>query len=122
RIVRLPGNSSRRLDRETTLFARLTGTETAGRLVSKEEARQAVRRAIKTLPADYARVLELFELEGKSGADVSAIMGRTHGAIRMLLARARELLAERLGSFSHYLLAPAVQHPLPGPLVWGEDP
>ena len=38
-----------------------------------------------------------------STSEVARIMGRRHGAVRMLLARARELLAERLGTFSRYL-------------------
>lgn len=91
-------------DPATTLFRGLTATTaTASRQLSEQEACAAVRAALKTLPPDYARVLELLELEGKTGPEAAQIMGRRHGAIRMLRARARELLAERLGTFSHYL-------------------
>src|SRR5262249_17490373 len=63
-------------DTETTLFQELTAsTSTASRKVSEDEARSAVRSAMKTLPADYARVLQLFELDGKSGPEIAQIMG-----------------------------------------------
>ena len=92
------------VDPETTLVWELRPTtETASRNVSQNEARQAVRSAMKTLPPDYARVIQLFDLDGRPGAEVARLMGRRHGAVRMLLARARELLAERLGTFSRYI-------------------
>ena len=92
------------LDPESTLFRDVTSqTATASRNVTRDEARRAVRAAMKTLPPDYARVLQLFDLDGKSGAEVARQMSRRHGAVRMLLARARELLRERLGTFSRYL-------------------
>lgn len=90
-------------DPETTLYRTLTsGNATASKNVAQAEARQALRAAMKTLPPDYSQVIQLFDLDGKSGAEVARLMGRRHGAVRMLLARARELLRERLGTFSRY--------------------
>ena len=51
---------------------------------------------------DYEQALRLFELEGLSGEEVAERMGRSHGAVRMMLARARERLAEVLGSDSRF--------------------
>jgi RNA polymerase sigma-70 factor (ECF subfamily) len=96
--------SSATSDAETTLFAELKSPDTTpSRNVTQEEARNAVRSAMKSLPPDYARALQLFDIEGNSGREVAEIMGRREGAVRMLRARARELMAEKLGTFSRYL-------------------
>ncbi|HWL93707.1 MAG TPA: sigma-70 family RNA polymerase sigma factor [Phycisphaerae bacterium] len=82
-------------------------SNTASRECAREELRQGVDAALRELPADYEQALRLFELEGLSGEEVAERMGRSHGAVRMLLARARERLAEVLGSDSRFFSTPA---------------
>jgi len=82
-------------------------SNTASRACAREELRQGVDAALRRLPAEYEQALRLFELEGLPGDEVAAKMGRSHGAVRMLLARARERLAEILGSESRFFSSPA---------------
>lgn len=77
-------------------------TTTASRVFARDEVRSSVDAALQQLPPDYERALRLYELEGLSGEEVAERMGRSHGAARMLLARAREALAELLGSPSRF--------------------
>ncbi len=85
------------------LVERLSGSgPTPSRAVAAREIVQCVDRALVELPEDYGRVLRLFELEGRSGPEVAEQMGRSHGAIKMLLARARERLTEQLGSGTRF--------------------
>lgn len=76
---------------------------TVGRAVARKELRQVVDDALRKLPSDYERVLRLYELEGLSAPEVAERMNRSHGAIRMMLSRARECLGELLGNESKYL-------------------
>jgi RNA polymerase sigma factor (sigma-70 family) len=62
-----------------------------------------VDEALRKLPADYEQVLRLYELDGLSAPEVGQRMGRSHGAVRMLLARARECLGHTLGSASRLI-------------------
>ena len=71
-------------------------TTTPSRICGGKELREGVEAGLRQLPADYERVLRLFELEGLSGQEVAERLGRGQGAVRMLLARARERLAEIL--------------------------
>lgn len=88
-------------DSFVALVERLGATSTtASRVVARHEMRQHLEAALQQLPQDYERVLRLCELEERSGLEAAAEMGRSHGAIKMLLARARERLSELLGSGS----------------------
>lgn len=71
-------------------------TSTPSRVVIRDELRASVDAALRQLPQDYEQVLRLYELAGLSGEEVAEHMGRSHGAVRMMLARARERLAELL--------------------------
>ncbi len=75
-------------------------TTTASRLLARSEMQAGVAAALRRLPADYETALRLYELEGLSGEEVAQEMRRSHGAVRMLLARARESLAESLSGDS----------------------
>ena len=65
------------------------------------EHRAALRASIARLPDDQRRVVEL-RLAGLSGPEIATVLGRSHGAIKMLQFRAidrlRELLTDRLGA------------------------
>ena len=84
-------------DSYTTLIARLSGTSTTpSQAARRKEIQDIVEGCLRDLPPDYEKVLRLYELEGLSGPEIAAAMGRSPGAIRMLLARAREHLLELL--------------------------
>jgi len=56
--------------------------------------REAVARALRTLPSDYQLVVHLRLVEDYAFEDVARVMGRTVGACQMLMLRAgRELRA-----------------------------
>ena len=65
------------------------------------ERREALLDSVTRLSDDQRRVVEL-RLAGLSGPEIAAVLGRSHGAIKMLQFRAidrlRELLIDRLGS------------------------
>jgi RNA polymerase sigma-70 factor, ECF subfamily len=63
---------------------------------------RAVRlaQALAGLPPDYREVIVLRNLEGLRFQEVAARMGRSHGAVRMLWARALERLSEAVEGLS----------------------
>jgi RNA polymerase sigma-70 factor (ECF subfamily) len=71
---------------------------TPSRVVGAAEVRQCVDQALRQLPPDYEQALRLYELEGLSGEEVAERLGRRPGAVRMLLARARQRLGELLAA------------------------
>jgi RNA polymerase sigma-70 factor (ECF subfamily) len=84
------------------LLEPVAGTATPSRAAGREEARHLLENALGQLPQDYERVLRLYDLEGRSGPDVARVIGRSHGAVKMLVARARDRLTEVLGSGSKF--------------------
>jgi len=85
------------------LVEQVAGTSTTpSRVAAAGEVKELVEAALRQLPADYEKVLRLYELEGRSGPETAALMGRSHGAVKMLLARARDRLRELLGSGSKF--------------------
>jgi len=93
-------------DSYVVLVERLGGTTTTpSRSAGRREIQRIIEDALQKLPPTYARVLRLMDLEGKTGPEAAEAIGRSHGAVRMLLARARDCLRETLGSgscfFSH---------------------
>lgn len=90
-------------DSYTTLLDRISGTTTTpSRAAGRREVQQLVEEALRKLPPDYEKVLRLCELECKSGPEAAAILGRSHGAVRMLLARAKDRLRDVLVGSSAY--------------------
>jgi RNA polymerase sigma-70 factor (subfamily 1) len=75
---------------------------TPSRVVEREEAVAMLESAIRELPRDYATVVRLHHLEGMTGPAVANVMGRSRGAVFMLLARAHDRLREILGPASQY--------------------
>ncbi|MFT4515124.1 MAG: RNA polymerase sigma-70 factor (ECF subfamily) [Planctomycetota bacterium] len=68
--------------------------------MSRNEDRLAVREAMCRLEADHARVIELSVFEELTHREIAEEMGRTEGACRMLLLRARTALALELERLS----------------------
>jgi RNA polymerase sigma-70 factor (ECF subfamily) len=94
-------------DSYVALVERISATTTtASRLLGRDEPRQAGHAALAQLPADYAEAVRLYDLEELTGAEVANRMGRSHGAVRMLLARAHERLADVLGRESRFSARP----------------
>ncbi len=80
---------------------------TPSRQAAKGELARFLDLALVTLPAEYERVIRLYDLEGKSAADVAHALGRSEGAVYMLRARAHERLREALGPGSKFFSSPA---------------
>jgi RNA polymerase sigma-70 factor (ECF subfamily) len=76
--------------------------KTPSREVAGVETEAIMKAAVARLPADYRRVVELCDLEGKSTAQAAALLGRTQGAVCMLRARAHDRLRDLLGPPSRF--------------------
>jgi RNA polymerase sigma factor (sigma-70 family) len=77
-------------------------TTTPSRHVAAGEAGRIVREMLDRLPADYATVIRMYDLEGRSAPDVAAAMGRSPGAVHMLRARAHDRLRSLLGAETNF--------------------
>jgi len=90
-------------DSHAALLEQISGTTTTpSRAAGRREVQQLVEDALRKLPPDYEKVLRLCELECKSGPEAAVILGRSQGAVRMLLARAKDRLRDVLVSGSAY--------------------
>lgn len=78
-------------------------TSTPSRGVARGEAKSAITRAIEQLPEGYRRVVEMYDIEGLSVAEVVEALKRSPGAVFMLRARAHRRLAELMGTASDFL-------------------
>ena len=61
-------------------------------LAIRQQAIDAVRRAVEALPVDFREVIVLRELEGLSYKEIAAVIGSPIGTVMSRLARARERL------------------------------
>ncbi|MBU6413078.1 MAG: sigma-70 family RNA polymerase sigma factor [Planctomycetes bacterium] len=69
---------------------------------ARGEADDFIAKALEVLPEDYRRVIQLYDLGGKSATEVAAELKRSEGAIYMLRARAHEQLRDVLGRESRF--------------------
>jgi RNA polymerase sigma-70 factor (ECF subfamily) len=91
-------------DSSAMLLEMLTGSGTTpSRHAARNEAGRTIDAVLAQLPPDYGAVVRMYDLEGRSAADVAAAMGRSQGAVYMLRARAHEHMRVRLGSASRFL-------------------
>lgn len=67
-------------------------TETADRILEREELRTAVRAAIEQLPDNYRIVLQLRDIEEMSTAETAELLGTTGNTVKIRLHRARQAL------------------------------
>lgn len=77
-------------------------TTTPSQTVRRDEACEYLEQAIEALPDDYARAVRLYDLEGRTIAEVAEALGRSTGAVHMLRARAHDRLREHLGGPSQF--------------------
>jgi RNA polymerase sigma-70 factor (ECF subfamily) len=90
--------------REVQLVDVLVGPDhTPSRSAARREGMHAIRTALAGLPEEYRRAIELRYFDGYSLEEAAILMGRTTGAVRGLVDRARRELRESLGRASHYL-------------------
>ena len=90
-------------DSYVTLLASIPGTQTPpAQKASRKEIREIIEAALAELPPDYATVIRLCDLEGRSGAEAAEAIGKSRGAVYMIRLRARDRLAEILGSSSKF--------------------
>lgn len=69
---------------------------TPSRRIAREEERQALLLALRSLPVEQQLMLELYYWEEVSSAELAEILGIQEPALRARLSRARKALGERL--------------------------
>ena len=79
-----------------------TGQGTPSRVAARGEAVRFMERALGALPADYEKVVRMYDLEGRPISEVAAELGRSEGAVYMLRARAHDRLQEAMGPASKF--------------------
>lgn len=67
-----------------------------------QEIKSALSAVLDRLPADYATVIKLYDLQGRSAGELAAELDRSEGAIYMLRARAHDRLRDLLPSESKF--------------------
>ncbi|MBC7773735.1 MAG: sigma-70 family RNA polymerase sigma factor [Pyrinomonadaceae bacterium] len=80
---------------------------TPSRQAAKGEVGRYLDLALATLPAEYEKVIRLYDLEGKEIAEVAEKLGRSEGAVYMLRARAHERLRDAMGPGSKFFSSPS---------------
>jgi RNA polymerase sigma-70 factor (ECF subfamily) len=75
------------------------------RPVRRREALEAVQVCMARLPDDQREAVVAYYFEHRDTAEIAAAMGRSRGAVRELLRRARVNLAKDLGTASKWLSA-----------------
>lgn len=93
-------------DSYVALIETLAGSQsTPSRHVAREEGRAAIEAALEVMPPDYAKVIRMFYLEGRTLSEISGELGCSTGSVFMLKSRAWDQLAQLLGDatrfFSH---------------------
>ncbi len=84
---------------DTALGAGLSipdGTDLEGQATTRDEASEALR-ALRGLPEDRRRALLLRFVDEMSTAEIAAVLGRSEGAVRVLIHRALGAVARELG-------------------------
>ncbi len=71
--------------------------EESGDAIEQVAEAESVRRAIAGLPPERQHLIVLRYVEGLSHAEIARILGRSEGAVRMLLLRTLRSLREELG-------------------------
>jgi RNA polymerase sigma-70 factor (ECF subfamily) len=64
-----------------------------------DERRQAVQRAISTLPEKYRAPLILRDVDGRSYEEISRILGTSEGTVKSRISRARGFLREKMKAY-----------------------
>ena len=105
RAKRRPARSARQnaSDSCAALVEQMAASSTwPSRDAARKEAVKLIERAMERLPASYADVIRLYDLEGLPVNVVAQRMGRSPNAVYMLRARAHDRLRELLGPESDF--------------------
>ena len=90
-------------DSYTTLLEQLGGSiTTPSRYLAQGEIKAKVDAALEALPPDYRLVIQAYDLENRSIADVMTLMRRSKGAVHMLRRRAHERLRDLMGASANF--------------------
>lgn len=73
------------------------------RPVRQREAREAIQVCLARLPEDQRNAVIAFYFHHQDAQEIAHRMGRSPGAVRELLRRARAILAKELGTASNWL-------------------
>ena len=101
RVTGLPVEGSPFVDDLVEEYAATSATPS--REVARREAIQAIQVALADLPEDYRLVVQLRYFDGLSLEETAEAVGKTSGAVRGLLDRAKQKIRESLQSASRYL-------------------
>lgn len=95
------------LDRSTSLLGlvRLVDkkSKTPSRVISRQEAIQALQVALASLPEPCRQVVWMRHIEGKAAREIAVVLGRSEGAVNQLCHRGLQRLRELMGSRSDFL-------------------
>ena len=75
-------------------------------VLSRNDDRSLVQRALRELPPSHREVLILRELEGMSYKEISEIMDMPEGTVMSRLSRARDGLRQSLANLGHESILP----------------
>ena len=77
-------------------------SQTPSREIARDEAVQAIQIAIASLPDDHRRVVQLRYFDGLTVEEAARVVGKTTGAVRGLLDRAKVRIREMMQTASCY--------------------
>jgi RNA polymerase sigma-70 factor (ECF subfamily) len=104
RFRRLLATEVSRSDSVLSLLDKLpAAAKTASSIMARHEALGALQVAVARLPTEQRKAIELHLLQGKSLEETARALGRTQAAVRGLVHRGKQQLAESMGRVSKWL-------------------
>lgn len=82
---------------------RYPGSDDPSDEAERAELADTVRKALAELPERQRLVIQLFDLDGFSGAEIGSMLGLNPGTVRWHLHQGRRALRERLGPLQEVL-------------------
>lgn len=99
RLIPIPTFFSDKENEEFDVDLPDTQQITAEQSLIDDERRNAVSRAIASLPEKYRTVVVLRDIEGKSYEEISAVLSLSDGTVKSRINRARGLLKDKLKDY-----------------------
>ncbi len=99
RLIPIPTFYSDKENEEFEIDLPDTQQVTAEQNMILDERRDAVSRAIASLPEKYRTVVLLRDIEGKSYEEISAVLNLSDGTVKSRINRARGLLKDKLKEY-----------------------
>jgi RNA polymerase sigma-70 factor (ECF subfamily) len=99
RLIPIPTFFSDKENEEFDIELPDTRQVTAEQTLIDDERRNAVSRAIASLPEKYRTVVVLRDIEGKSYEEISAVLSLSDGTVKSRINRARGLLKDKLKDY-----------------------